>query len=90
MGAIISDISLTSFHQIVEIGSKLLSAEAATVHKNLFQKDGIRLPKDVRGRLEKGLLITTDEHIEFQKIRRKFNQESLELMETIDVIIGLN
>ena len=88
MGAIISDISLPSFHQIVEIGSKLLSAEAATVHKNLFQKDGIRLPKDVRGRLEKGLLITTDEHIEFQKISRKFNQESLELMETIDVIIG--
>ncbi|MQF64501.1 amidase [SAR202 cluster bacterium AC-409-J13_OGT_754m] len=88
MGAVIVDISWPSFHQILDIGSKLLSAEAATVHKNLLRRDGIRLPKDVRDRLENGLLITAADHMEFQEFRRQFNKESLELMETIDVIIG--
>ena len=88
MGAVVSEISWPSFHEVVDIGSKLLSAEAAAIHKNLLLTQGTELPEDVRARLESGLLITADDYLEFQKFRRRFNEESLELMKTIDVIIG--
>jgi len=85
--AIISEVSLPTYHYGSSIASIIQMAEATAYHSELIRKHGAQIFPPVRLRLESGIFISATDYIQAERARTLFYRQSLELFKTVDLLL---
>lgn len=88
LGAVVSEVSWPMYHYSMAIASTIQMSEATAYHSKLIKTHGPRIYPPVRLRLEAGFFISAIDYIQAQRARALFYQQSLYLLEKVDLLAG--
>ncbi len=85
-GDVLHDVDIASMGDAYQAGITIISRETLQANEALLERDA-PLGKDVRGRLERGRLVTDDDMRNAEAVRQSFTQDIDRLLESFDVIL---
>lgn len=88
LGAVVSEVSWPMYRYSMAIASTIQMSEATACHSQLIKTHGPRIYPPVRLRLEAGFFISAIDYIQAQRARTLFYQQSLRLLEKVDLLAG--
>jgi aspartyl-tRNA(Asn)/glutamyl-tRNA(Gln) amidotransferase subunit A len=88
-GAKVEEIRLPEdFDALISVNRILMSVEAAAVHQENFAKRPDDYSPNVRGVIEAGMLTPGPAYVQAQRLRRRFREQMLTLLEGVDVVLS--
>ena len=88
LGATVSEVPWPILHYAPAIATTIQMAEATAYHQKLLKEKASQIWRPVRLRLEAGFFISAVEYVQAERARSLFTQQSLNLMEKIDLLAG--
>lgn len=87
-GAEIEEVAIDFDYEVLVVAHQtIMAVEAATVHRNDFEKRWDDYAPFVRGVIEKGFLTPATTYIEAQRTRRSFRREVQRAMDGFDILL---